>query len=62
MTDQQRWDCLGVLNPLHRLAPQYAKSACPTGERWISTSLSLPIYPLLEDEQAGCVAEALRDR
>lgn len=51
---------LGVLHPLHRLMPQAAPEPCPAGEDWARRSLSLPIYPLLSDEQVQQVAQALR--
>ena len=51
---------LGVLHPLHRLMPQAAPEPCPAGEEWARRSLSLPIYPLLSDDQAHQVAQALR--
>ncbi len=52
---------LGVLHPLHRLMPQAAPEPCPAGEDWAGRSLSLPIYPLLSDEQARTVAGALKE-
>jgi dTDP-4-amino-4,6-dideoxygalactose transaminase len=52
---------LGVLHPLHHLLPQCAPEPCPVGEEWARRSLSLPIYPMLRDEQAQAVAEALKE-
>lgn len=49
---------LGVLHGLHWLMPEAAAS-CPVTDDWLARSLSLPIYPLLDDSQATLVANAL---
>jgi dTDP-4-amino-4,6-dideoxygalactose transaminase len=50
---------LGVLHPLHALAPEAAPRPCLVADDWAARGLSLPIYPLLIDEEAQRVAKTL---
>ncbi|MBR7828509.1 DegT/DnrJ/EryC1/StrS family aminotransferase [Actinospica sp. MGRD01-02] len=46
--------------PIHRLAPySFSVADLPVTERAAETVLSLPVYPLLDDEQVGQVIEAV---
>lgn len=46
--------------PIHRLAPySFSVADLPVTERAAETVLSLPVYPLLDDQQVGQVIEAV---
>lgn len=47
------------LQPYYRKRFGYRKGDFPAAEKFYSKEVSLPIYPLLTDEEAGAVAEAL---
>lgn len=46
-----------VFHPLHT----YLGGACPAADRLHAGLVSLPLYPALSDDDAACVAAALRD-
>ncbi|MBI1911716.1 MAG: UDP-4-amino-4,6-dideoxy-N-acetyl-beta-L-altrosamine transaminase [Deltaproteobacteria bacterium] len=47
------------LQPYYKKAMGYREGDYPKAERFYKNAVSLPIYPLLSDEEAGAVSEAL---